>query len=184
MLYQLFRETLIDVEKNLTQLIQTASPSPDELTEDARQYLLKLRNAHEFIVNTVEKLPENIPEYQEMYFGPRIQEKDILYVLSQLAPLASDPKLATALYSYHPAKLFNHGCSFVNLTIELYWGWKKYSLGEYKTVKGQIPCFFEQQADECMKSIKLESFLDTLDQFKQQFLKATEQNFKDDYSRF
>lgn len=183
MLYNLFRKSVKDAEVAVHELMRVASPSPDEWTEEAKVYLPKLREIHEFLVEASDKLPEELEDQENLFFGPRIPKEDVLYVLSKLAPVASDINLSKALYSYSPSVLYKYGVLFVSSTIEFYWGFQKYNWGEYRTKEAQVSNFFPIVDSEFMRGIVLNDFLDSIEGFKVSLLKGAKWDFGNDFNQ-
>lgn len=138
MLYYTFREVIEELESSLENLIRSSTPSPDEWTEDAKNYLPMLNESLAAVKQAKEVMPGELVDFKDRRFGPRIAQQDIKSILDTVGPLASDDKLPKAIYSYNPAKLYRNGVHFLSCVIELYWGFQKYNLGQYKTQPGQI----------------------------------------------
>ena len=180
MLYKLFRKSVKDAEIIVYELMRIASPSPDEWTDEAKVYLPKLKEVHEFLTEASAKLPEELENQDNKFFGPRIPKEDVLYILSKIAPVAGDVNLPKALYSYNPAALYKYGTLFVSSTMEFYWGYQKYNWGEYKTKEPQVSNFFPVVDSEFINNVDLINFLESIDGFKSALLKGAEWDFGND----
>ena len=183
MLYNFFRESIKETELTITQLIRFSTPSPDEWTEDAKTYITQMHETKVFLGDALTKLPEKLEGYEDNIFGPRIQQDDILFILSKLAPLAADINFSKALYSYNPAQLYKLGTHFVTSTIEFYWGWQKYNLGEHKTLEGEVNNFFDKTIESGTTNINLNDFLTSLDGFKKSLIKGANWDFGNDFNQ-
>jgi hypothetical protein len=182
MLYYTFREVVEKLEGALKGLVSVATPSPDEWTKEAKEFLPKLKDAHVAIEEILKKLPEELSEYKDRRFGPRVEKIDIQSILSVVSTLATDSKLPQAIYSYNPAKLYRTGSLFIACTIELYWGLQKYSLGEYKTQPGQIPALLAQVDNN--GAVTLDSLLSVQAEFVNGLKKGAEWDFGNDIEQF
>lgn len=58
MLYYNFREVVEELEGALKGLVSVATPSPDEWTEEAKEFIPRLKDAHQELEEALAKLPK------------------------------------------------------------------------------------------------------------------------------